>query len=587
MDFFDRGPLTILFPGRYYFLHSVLIFFMRKWIVFIALGGMVFSSCKLGKHYETIIHNGIIFDGNGGNPYRGDVAINADTIAYVGNLSDATAAHVIDAKGMAVGPGFIDMQSQSMVSLIADGRSMSAIKQGVTLEVFGEGESMGPWNDTLKRLNQKQQGDIKYPVVWNTLRGYLEYMQKRGVSTNLASFLGAATIRENYLLFDNRAPDSAELTSMKELVKEGMADGALGIGSALIYAPGTYARTQELIELCKVVSKYGGVYISHMRSEGNQLLQGADELIDISKEAGIPAIIWHLKAAGKPNWFKMDSLIKKIDSARKIGLDISACMYTYTAGATGFDAAMPTYVQEGGLDKWVQRLKDPEIRKKIMYEMDEPSDDWENLYLGAGPDNIICTGFKQDSLKYLTGKRLGEIARMRGKSPEETVLDLIVQDHSRIEVIYFLMSEENVKKQIRLPYVSFGSDAASMAPEGIFLKSSTHPRAYGNFARLLGHYVRDEELITLPEAVHRLTGLAASQLHIKKRGTLIRGNYADIVIFDPEKINAMSTYESPQQYATGMIDVFVNGTEVLKDGEHTGAKPGRVVDGPGKKSEKK
>jgi N-acyl-D-amino-acid deacylase len=540
-------------------------------------------SCKEEKHYDTIIRNGTIYDGTGSKPVTGDVAINADTIAFIGDLSGAKATHDVDAKGMAVSPGFIDMQSQSMESLIQDGRSMAAIKQGVTLEVFGEGESMGPLTDTLKKIAEKQQGDIKYKIEWTTLKEYLGYLQKKGVSTNVASFLGAATIRENLLMFDNRAPDSAELSKMKLLVKQGMEDGALGIGSALIYAPGTYAKTPELIELCKVAAGYGGAYISHIRSEGNQLLQAADELIKISKEANIPAIFYHLKAAGKPNWYKMDTLIKKIDSARKAGLDISACMYTYTAGATGFDASMPTYVQEGGLDKWVERLKNPAIRKKILKEMDEPSNEWENLYLGAGPDNIICTGFKQDSLKYLTGKRLSEIAKMRGKSPEETVLDLIIQDHSRIEVIYFLMSEDNVKKQLQLPYMSLGSDAPSMAPEGVFLKSSTHPRAYGNFARMIGHYVRDEKLMPLEEAIRKMSGLPAQQLHIKKRGTLEVGNFADVIIFDPAKVNDVASYEKPHQLSTGMTDVFVNGTQVLKDGGHTGAKPGRAVFGPGMK----
>ena len=540
-------------------------------------------SCGSKTHYKTIIRNAVIYDGTGSKPMKGDIAINGDSIAFVGDLSNATADEEMDAKGMALSPGFIDMQSQSMESLIADGRSMSAIKQGVTLEVFGEGDSMGPWTDTLKKISEKNQGDIKYKTEWSTLKEYLEYLQAKGVSTNVASYLGAATIRENELLFANRAPDSAELARMEQLVKKGMEDGALGIGSALIYAPGTYAKTDELIAICKVAASYGGTYISHIRSEGNQLLQAADELIKISKEAKIPAIFYHLKAAGKNNWGKMDPLIIKIDSARKAGLDITACMYTYTAGATGFDASMPTYVQEGGLDKWVERLKNPAIRQKILKEMDEPSNSWENLYLGAGPDNIICTGFKQDSLKYLSGKRLSEIAKMRGKTPEETVLDLVVQDHSRVEVIYFLMSEDNVKKQIQLPYMSFGSDAASMAPEGVFLKSSTHPRAYGNFANLLGHYVRDEKLIPLEEAIRKLSGLPAEQLHIKKRGILKVGNYADIVIFDPAKINALSTYEKPHQLATGVMDVFVNGVQVLKDSVHTGAKPGKAVFGPGLK----
>jgi N-acyl-D-amino-acid deacylase len=536
-------------------------------------------------HYDTIIRHGLIYDGSGDSAYKGDIAIQKDTIAFIGDLSGAQATRDIDAKGMAVSPGFIDMQSQSMVSLLQDGRSMGAIHQGVTLEIFGEGGSEGPYTDTMKKIEQREEGDIKYPVAWTTLKDYLQYLQKKGVSTNVASFVGAATIRENLLGFANKDPDSAQLEKMKTLVRQAMEDGALGIGSALIYAPGSYAKTPELIEICKVAAPYGGVYISHVRSEGNQLLQAADELIQISKQAGIPAVFYHLKAAGKSNWAKMDPLIVKIDSARHAGLNISACMYTYTAGATGFDASMPTDVQEGGLDKWIERLKNPAIRKKVIAEMDTPSDTWENLFLGAGPENIICTGFKQDSLKYLTGKRLTEIAKMRHTSPEETVIDLVIRDHSRVEVIYFLMSEENVQKEVRLPYMSFGSDEASMAPEGVFLKSSCHPRAYGNFARLLGTYVRDEKLLPLEEAIHKLTGMPASLLHLKKRGELRAGNYADIVVFDPATIRANSTYDKPHQLATGVNNVFVNGTEVLKDGQHTGATPGRVVYGPGYKGD--
>jgi N-acyl-D-amino-acid deacylase len=540
-------------------------------------------ACHPTPHYDTIIRNGLIYDGTGDSAYKGDIAIQNDTVAYIGDLSGAQATRDIDAKGMAVSPGFIDMQSQSMVSLLQDGRSMGAIRQGVTLEIFGEGSSEGPYTDTMKKDEQREEGDIKYPVAWTTLKDYLQYLQKKGVSTNVASFVGAATVRENLLGYANKDPDSTQLEKMKTLVRQAMEDGALGIGSALIYAPGSYAKTPELIELCKVAAPYGGVYISHVRSEGNQLLQAADELIRIAKEAHIPAVFYHLKAAGKSNWSKMDPLIAKIDSARHAGLNISACMYTYTAGATGFDASMPTDVQEGGLDKWIERLKNPAIRKKVIAEMDTPSGTWENLYLGAGPDNIICTGFKQDSLKYLTGKRLSEIAKMRHTSPEETIIDLVIQDHSRVEVIYFLMSEENVQKEVRLPYMTFGSDEASMAPEGVFLKSSCHPRAYGNFARLLGTYVRDEKLLSLEEAIHKLCGMPASLLHLKKRGELRAGNYADIVVFDPATIRANSTYEKPHQLATGVIDVFVNGTQVLKDGQHTGATPGRVVYGPGYK----
>ena len=484
---------------------------------------------------------------------------------------------------MAVSPGFIDMQSQSMITLLQDGRSQGAIRQGVTLEVFGEGGSEGPMTDSMKMTEEKQEGDIKYKVEWKSLKDYLDFLQKKGVSTNVASFVGAATIRENILGDENRAPTPEELAKMKALVSRAMEEGAMGVGAALIYAPGFYAKTDELIELCKSAAPYGGSYIAHIRSEGNSLLEAADEHIRISKEAKLPGIFYHLKASGKSNWYKMDSLIKKIDSARKAGLNISACMYTYTAGSTGFDASMPPEVQAGGLDKWVERLKDPTIRKKVLQEMKVPSKSWENLYLGSGADNIICVGFRQDSLKYLTGKRLSEIAHMRNKTPEETIIDLVIQDHSRVEVIYFLMSEDNVKKEIKLPYMSFGSDGASMSPEGVFLKSSTHPRAYGNFANLLGKYVRDEKLIPLQEAIYRLSGLPAQQLNLKSRGLVKAGYFADIVIFDPDSIRANSTYERPHQLATGVIDVFVNGTEVLKDGQHTGAKPGRAIYGPGYK----
>ena len=555
---------------------------MRKFLLQATLLFLLIS-CRQKNVYDVIIRNGTIYDGTGSKPVETDIAISGDTIAFIGDLKDAEAKQVIEAREMAVSPGFIDMQSQSMITLIQDGRSLGAVKQGVTLEVFGEGGSEGPTNDTLKKIEERNEGDIKYKVEWNTLKEYLDYMQKKGVSTNIASFVGAATIRENVLMDDNRAPTAAEMDTMRSLVKKAMEDGALGIGSALIYAPGFYAKTDELVEMCKVASAYHGAYISHIRSEGNRLLQAADELIQISKQANIPAIFYHLKAAGKNNWGKMDTLIAKIDSARKAGLDISACMYTYTAGSTGFDASMPPAVQEGGLDKWIERLKDPAIRKKTVQEMKTPTNAWENLYLGSGPENIILVGFKQDSLKYLTGKRLSEVAKMRHKSPEETIIDLVILDHSRVEVVYFLMDEENVKKQLKLPYMSFGSDAASMAPEGVFLKSSTHPRAYGNFARLLGKYVRDEKLETLEQAIHQLTGLAADQLHIQKRGRLAVGNFADVVVFDPLRIKDNASFEKPHQLAEGVQDVFVNGVQVLKDGKHTGAKAGRAVFGPGLK----
>lgn len=551
---------------------------MRRLLPLVLSGFGLFISCRQAAHYDTVIRNASIYDGSGRAPIKGDLAIQSDTIAAIGDLSGATATSEIDAKGSAVSPGFIDLQSQSMESLIQDGRSLGAIRQGVTLEIFGEGESEGPLTDSMKAIAERNQGDIKYKIGWTSLKDYLLFLQKRGVSTNVASFAGAATIRENLLGYANRPPDSSQLLKMQTLTRQAMEDGALGIGSALIYAPGAYARTPELIALCKVAAPYGGVYISHIRSEGNALLEAADELILIAHDAHVPAVFYHLKAAGKNNWGKMDSLIAKIDSARKAGLDISACMYTYAAAATGFDAAMPPAVQEGGLDKWIERLKDPAIRKKTILAMKTPTTAWENAYLNSGgADHVICTGFKQDSLKYLTGKTLGEIAALRHSSPEETIIDLVILDHSRVEVIYFLMSEENVRKEIRLPYMMFGSDAASMAPEGVFLKSSTHPRAYGNFARLLGHYVRDEKVIPLEEAIHKLTGMPANLLHLKKRGLLSIGNYADVVVFDPATIRDNATFDHPHQLATGVLDVFVNGVRVLKDSVHTGAKPGRAI----------
>lgn len=539
-------------------------------------------SCQKQETFDILIKNGQILDGSGNPSYIGDVGINADTIAAVGDLTHAKGMTEIDAKGLAVAPGFINMLSWATVSLIEDGRSMSDIKQGVTLEVFGEGWSMGPLNDNMKEEMGKDQGDIKYEVNWTTLDEYLQSLVKKGITPNVASFIGATTLRIYTVGFEDRAPTEEELETMKSLVKQAMEDGAMGVGSSLIYAPAFYSSTEELIALCKVASEYDGMYISHMRSEGGKLLEALDELIRIAKDANIRAESYHLKQSGKANWHKFDDVVAKIDSARAAGLHITTDMYTYTAGATGLNASMPPWVQEGGYDKWAERLQDPEIRKKVIDEMTTPTDKWESLMQAAeSADNILLIGFKNDSLKYLTGKTLAEVAKMRNKSPEETAIDLVVQDGSRVDTVYFLMSEENVKKQIALPWMSFGSDAESAAPEGVFLKSSTHPRAYGNVARLLGKYVRDEKVIPLEEAIYKLTTLPATNLKIKKRGALKAGFYADVVIFDPNTIQDHATFEQPQQYATGMKDVFVNGTQVLKDGEHTGAMPGQVVRGPG------
>jgi N-acyl-D-amino-acid deacylase len=531
--------------------------------------------------YDVIIKSGRVYDGSGGPAYVADVAIEDGHIAAVGQL-DADANSVIDASGLAVAPGFINMLSWATDTLIEDGRSQSDIRQGVTLEVMGEGFSMGPLNDIMKRDLLESQGDIKFAVKWTTLGEYLEYLGRKGVSTNVASFVGAATVRIYALGYQDRAPTYIELQKMQQLVAQAMREGALGISSALIYAPGVYAKTDELEALAEVAGKYGGIYISHLRSEGNDLLEAVDELITIARKANVAAEIYHLKAAGKANWHKLDAVIEKIEKAQAEGLKITADMYTYTAGATGLDAAMPPWVQAGGFRAWVARLKDPAIRRRVVREMSTPSDEWENLYLLAGsPENVLLVGFKNKNLRYLAGKTLAQVAEMRKKSPEETAIDLVIEDDSRVGTIYFLMSEENVKKQIKLPWVSFCSDAGSLAPEGVFLKSSTHPRAYGNFARLLGKYVRDEHVIPLAEAIRRLTSLPAENLKLDRRGRLKKGYYADVVVFDPNTICDNATYEKPHQYATGVVHVFVNGTQVLRDGEHTGAKPGRVVRGPG------
>jgi N-acyl-D-amino-acid deacylase len=539
-------------------------------------------SAACSRDYEVIVRGGTVYDGSGAAPLVADVAIAGDTIAAIGDLSEASARTEIDATGLAVSPGFINMLSWATESLIEDGKSQSDIRQGVTLEVFGEGESGGPLNEDMKREAVERQGDIKFDIEWTTLGEYLEYLVDRGIATNVASFVGATTVRIHELGHEDRPPTDEELERMRGLVRQGMEEGALGVGSSLIYAPAFYADTPELIELSKVAAEFGGMYISHMRSEGNRLLEAVDELVTIAREANIPAEIYHLKAGGEGNWPKMDRVIERVEAARSQGLHITADMYTYPAGATGLDAAMPPWVQEGGHDAWAARLKDPSIRQRVSHEMSTPTDEWENLYLNTGsPEKVLLVGFKQDSLKYLTGKTLAEVAAMRGTSPEETAMDLVIADDSRVGTVYFLMSEENIKKQIRQPWVSFGSDAESLAPEGAFLGSNPHPRGYGNFARLLGRYVREEGIISVEEAVRRLTSLPAENLKIRRRGALRTGHFADVVVFDPETIRDHATFEEPHQYATGVVHVFVNGMQVLRDGEHTGALPGRVVRGPG------
>ena len=506
-----------------------------------------------------------------------------DRIAGVGDFKDSRAKIVIDAHGLAVAPGFINMLSWSTESLIADGRSQSEIRQGVTTEIMGEGESMGPVNDRVREKMLRDQKDIRYEITWTTLADYLRFLEARGISCNVASFIGATTIRENVIGFDDKAPTPQQLDDMRALVRREMEAGALGIGTSLIYPPAFYAKTPELIELCKVAAQYQGKYISHMRSEGNQLLEALDEVIRISREAKIPAEVYHIKAAGKSNWPKLDKLLARIEAARKEGLKITADMYTYTAAGTGLDACLPPWTEDGGYPALFKRLRDPATREKIAAEVKKPSDAWENLYLAAGsPDKILLVGFKSEKLKPLTGKSLAEVAKMRGKDPIETVMDLIAEDESRIDSIYFLMSEENVRKEMAKPWISFGSDEASQAPEGVFLKSNPHPRAYGNFARVLGKYVRDEKVISLGEAIRRLSALPATNLGLDHRGFLREGMFADVVVFDPATIADRATFAQPHQYAVGMKQVFVNGVQVIKDGEHTGATPGRALWGPGK-----
>ncbi len=555
---------------------------MQQRNIFLGLFCLLLACSTPSTQYDVLITNATIYDGSGEKPIIGSVAINGDKIADLGNLENVVGKKEIDAKGMAVSPGFINMLSWATESLIEDGRGMSDIKQGVTLEVMGEGWSMGPINETMKANSIKSQGDIKYDIPWTTLGEYLEFLEKKGVGPNIASFMGATMARIHEIGYEDRPPTEEELARMQQLVRQAMEEGAMGVGSSLIYAPAFYAKTAELIALCQVAGEYGGRYITHMRSEGNQLLEGVNEVMTIAKAANIGAEIYHMKAAGQNNWSKMDLMIAKIDSAQQAGLDITTNMYNYVAGATGLDASMPPWVQEGGYEAWVEQLKNPAIRAKVKQEMNRDATDWENLYFSAGSaDKLLLVGFKRDSLKKYTGKTLAEVATLRGTSPEDTAIDLVIQDGSRVGTVYFLMSEENVKKQIQLPYITFGSDAGALATEGAFIKSSTHPRAYGNVARLLGKYVREEQVISLEEAIKKLTALPAEHLKIRNRGFLKQGNFADIVIFDPTTIQDKATFENPHQYAEGVEHVFVNGIQVLEDGESTGQFGGRVVRGPG------
>jgi N-acyl-D-amino-acid deacylase len=555
---------------------------MNKTVAALAVT-IVCLGCAPAPQHDVVIRHGTVYDGTGAVAKVEDLGIDGDRVVARGDLSGAKGRQEVDATGLAVAPGFINMLSHSETSLIADGRSQGDIRQGVTLEVFGE-SSMGPLTEQMKIDQAERQGDIKFDITWSTLGEYLDHLVTRGISTNVASFVSAATVRANEIGLVNRAPSTDELERMRGHVRTAMDEGAMGLTSALIYTPGVFAKTDELVELAKVASASGGMYISHMRSEGNRLLEAIDELLTIAREAHIRAEIYHLKAGGKENWSKMDDAIAKIEAAQKAGLEITADMYTYTAGSTGLDAAMPPWVQEGGYKEWAKRLQDPKIRARVKQEMTTPTDAWENLMLSAGGEGTLLVGFKNEALRANAGKTLAEVAKLRGRSIQDTAMDLVVEDGSRVQVVYFLMSEDNVRRQIRLPWVSFGSDASSMAPEGVFVKTSTHPRAYGNFARVLGKYVRDERALPLEEAIRKLTSLPAATLRVKERGQLAPGYLADVVVFDPKTVADRATYEQPHQYSTGVRHVFVNGVQVLKDGEHTGAKPGRVVRGPGWKT---
>jgi N-acyl-D-amino-acid deacylase len=540
------------------------------------------AACSPPPTYDLVLRGGTIYDGSGKAGYFGDVAIDGDTIIALGDVGNAKAREEIDVTGLAVAPGFINMLSWAVASLIEDGRSQSDIRQGVTLEVFGEGNSMGPLNDAMKEEMLARQTDIRFDIEWTTLGEYLDYLAERGVSTNVASFIGAATPRKYVIGHDDRPPTPEELEAMQEIVRDAMREGAMGVASSLMYPPGLFAATDELIALSEAAAEFDGMYISHMRDEGARMTEAVDELITIAREAGIRAEIYHLKSSGEPNWPLFDEAVQMVEAARAEGLDITADVYTYPAGATGLNVTIPPWVQEGGFEASLERMRDPVIRKRLIQEMKTPSDEWENMFLMAGsPDNILLIGFKSEALKPLTGKTLAEVAEMRGKPPAETIFDLILEDGSRVDTVYFTQSEDVVRKAVSLSWVSFNSDEASMAPEGVFLKSSAHPRAYGSFARVLARYVREEGVLTLEEAIRKLAALPAQNLRVGRRGQLKDGWYADVVVFDPETIQDHATFVEPHQYATGMLHVFVNGVQVLKDGEHTGATPGRVVRGPG------
>jgi N-acyl-D-amino-acid deacylase len=548
---------------------------MRRILLLLAVS-LTLISCTRQPDFDVVLRNGLICDGTGSPCTAGGVAINGDKIARTGDVSGDRGRIDIDVHGQVIAPGFINLMS-APDGLFADGRGLSDLLQGVTLEIFGEGESMGPLTDDMRAEVLRQQSNIKYDIPWHTLNEGLETLVKHGVSPNVASFIGAATPRINVLGRANRAPTPAELDQMRELTAKAMQEGALGVASALIYQPGNYAKMDELIALAQVAAKYKGIYISHIRNESDHEMEAIDELITIARKAGVPAEIYHLKVAGEKNWKNLPEVIQKVEAARAEGLAITADMYTYPAGATGLDAAMPPWVQEGGLEAWRKRLQNPAIRKRVKQEM-LASGKYDNLLRAAGsPSNVLFVEFKSEKLKPLTGKTLAEVAAMRQSSPEDTAMDLVIEDDSRVGTVYFLMSEDNIRKQIVLPWVSFGADADPEGVDGVFLKFSAHPRTFGNFARVYARYVRDEKLMTVAEAVRKMTSLPASNLGITQRGLLRPGYFADIAVFDPNTIQDHATFQKPRQTATGLSEVFVNGVEVVHNGEHTGAKPGRVV----------
>ncbi|MBL8545134.1 MAG: D-aminoacylase [Hyphomonadaceae bacterium] len=540
------------------------------------------AATQSAERYDVIIANGTVYDGSGAAPVRADVGISGERIAAIGDLSRASATQRIDAQGMAVSPGFINMLSWSTESLLEDGLSQSDIRQGVTLEVMGEGWTMGPINEAMRAEMIRQQSYIRFDPTWTTLGDYMDHLVERGITPNIASYVGATTVRIHVLGEADRAPNAQELVQMQDLVRQAMREGALGVGSSLIYAPAAYARTDELIALTAAAAEFNGGYISHMRSEGDRYLEAIDELIAIGRATGARVQMYHMKPAGEANWDLSEPGLARLNAARAEGVDVTANVYTYLAGATGLDATMPPWVQEGGHDAWVARLRDPAIRARVLREMRAPATNWESLLrLTRGPQDVILIGFRNPELRGYTGQTLAQVAAARGTSPEDTIIDLVIADNSRVDTAYVLMSEENLERNLRWPHTMLGSDAASIAPEGAFLQFNPHPRSYGNVARFLGRYVRDRQVMPLEEAIRRLTTLPAQSIAIRERGALQAGYYADVVVFDPATIADHSTFENPHAYSTGVRDVFVNGAQVLRDGEHTGARPGQVVRGPG------